>query len=974
MRIRFNILLTILSYSCASIAGLPLKWNVETSRAVHTKFDAYQGETLSFEATLQSYGKPLEAPAQYAFYWQTNGMGNAYWSAPCTVPDASRVAGAVTNVLFATFTPDMDVGAKSYNCFIGLAGSIYHAAFQLNLRPSPGAIPNELPFPQKVIDFATVEVRNAPWPSAGSARPLPKYLHELSFDDTYPDEAAWFYALPHDYSSCSAVRDGDFLCRNYDWRLDDAAEFVVRMSAGEGRFASVGVANCGTNLSEQIATSGKWSRYYRCLPGRTVDGINENGVCAEVNVVGGDPLGRWPTNGTIHCMGAVRWVLDHATDAGMAASNLVEHLYFPAGFTQNFHWMVADAEQTWIVENGTCSNVTGRAVMTNFPLLPTPGEGAGRERYELLLSPAYSITNAWYTRAYSRDTEWVSEFKDPDEMEAAKSAWETYGKEALRGKGLWQTVHTSVYDLTNRTLRVAVQEVDDWYTFALNAPATKAELDSKRDKTNLTVYAVQEITEWVPDAHGQTLGLTGQPSIEWYGEENPGRFFCYWGDYASYNNGPEDETITFSHPESGDEFTAHKAVVGRTVVPTGDTLAKKSETATPADLALKRDLDDLAYVTTVPGGWTPTEVDGHRYDIYYDGHSGWYVEKLTYYPEWGEWYYDDYEWVEGPEDAETIVAHKIWSDETITFMRQQVEVQDSLALVSQIGNQAEIAARDYIQNNDIAKTKTILRTGKPGEYGTGWGTMHYQFSSDRRWWSMIVPTLTATVTSGGYVDAGGNDVTASTLYYGPASNYCRADPLSVRDHTPILKFDRSDGTNGEARCQSAEWLVGITGGSGSSTSQKYDNALDADACCLLAKTEVHHADGFLSLVPVARDGVAPIEFDRSDYYYYSNHYVLGNFRYDAPVVSDTSASVRCRYDVAASTGSYRTNFTAWCTINLTSSGTYVTTNPDYGRVLTDTTRGLYYDSGLKATWRVAVTNGCFFTEIVSTNNVTEGVN
>ncbi|MBQ0032819.1 MAG: hypothetical protein KBT68_08470, partial [bacterium] len=51
-------------------------------------------------------------------------------------------------------------------------------------------------------------------------------------------------------------------------------------------------------------------------------------------------------------------------------------------------------------------------------------------------------------------------------------AWAAHDKEYFRGKtnnGIpwWQTVHTSIYDISNRTLRVAVQETDDWYTFAV---------------------------------------------------------------------------------------------------------------------------------------------------------------------------------------------------------------------------------------------------------------------------------------------------------------------------------------------------------------------------------------------------------------------------------------------------------------------------------------------------------------------------
>ena len=65
-----------------------------------------QGETLTFEAALQSKGKPLDAPLNYSFFWQTNGMGSTYWEAPCPVPSSS-LDGASTNVLFATFTPSM---------------------------------------------------------------------------------------------------------------------------------------------------------------------------------------------------------------------------------------------------------------------------------------------------------------------------------------------------------------------------------------------------------------------------------------------------------------------------------------------------------------------------------------------------------------------------------------------------------------------------------------------------------------------------------------------------------------------------------------------------------------------------------------------------------------------------------------------------------------------------------------------------
>ena len=138
-------------------AAVPLRWIVETSKVIPASFEAYQGETISFDAIMNTYGKPLaEGLDNPRIYWQTNGMGSVYWSAPAT---------AVSNVLKATWHPQMDVGARIYNCFIGVTGSIYRAAFQLRMRPSPGADPEYLPLPTQLIDFSRVKVLNPPWPT-----------------------------------------------------------------------------------------------------------------------------------------------------------------------------------------------------------------------------------------------------------------------------------------------------------------------------------------------------------------------------------------------------------------------------------------------------------------------------------------------------------------------------------------------------------------------------------------------------------------------------------------------------------------------------------------------------------------------------------------------------------------------------------------------------------------------------------------
>ena len=328
---------------------------------------------------------------------------------------------------------------------------------------------------EEIVTNAYLTGENA----SGAARTLPKYLWLADFADSYPDAAQEYYRSRGNGKvdgGCSAVRRGGYLSRNFDFPFDERSEFVVRMAAGAGRFASVGVAQVGTNLTEAIVTSGKPSRWYKALPGATVDGINERGVIAEINVVD-TPVMGWHTGGDIHPLAAVRWVLDNATNAYQAATYLAANIRFPQGWAQNYHYMVADAEKTYIVENGTATDgdeyhePDEPVTMTNFQLSKFPWDGMGMERFGLLLGGA-NITNAWYTRAYRRETTppWVS---DLAEVIAYTNdifdAWATHDKEYFRSstKVWWQTVHTSIYDMTNRTLRIAVQETDDWYTFAV---------------------------------------------------------------------------------------------------------------------------------------------------------------------------------------------------------------------------------------------------------------------------------------------------------------------------------------------------------------------------------------------------------------------------------------------------------------------------------------------------------------------------
>lgn len=146
---------------CAS-AAVPFDWVADVDRPAPVPVPVLRGETVDLRAALVRRGRPFDPAAESAMiYWQTNGMGDAWWSAPADIS---------SNVLSATWTPAMDPGAALVTAFIGTTGEdgrSYRAWATLRILHAPGAVPNELPLPVRAIDFATVAWTNAPWALPG---------------------------------------------------------------------------------------------------------------------------------------------------------------------------------------------------------------------------------------------------------------------------------------------------------------------------------------------------------------------------------------------------------------------------------------------------------------------------------------------------------------------------------------------------------------------------------------------------------------------------------------------------------------------------------------------------------------------------------------------------------------------------------------------------------------------------------------
>jgi hypothetical protein len=167
----------LLLLPAARLSAAPsFTWPVPSNRIFAASAQAWRGETLELNPQWPAATNGLA----FAMYWQTNGMGSAWWS------DA-------TNAF--TWTPAKDCGADAYRIFIqasDAASSIsWRANLSLRILPSPGASPNVLPLPAQTIDFSQIEVLNAPW------------LDALAADDIYirrdgsslTREGAWLTSL-----------------------------------------------------------------------------------------------------------------------------------------------------------------------------------------------------------------------------------------------------------------------------------------------------------------------------------------------------------------------------------------------------------------------------------------------------------------------------------------------------------------------------------------------------------------------------------------------------------------------------------------------------------------------------------------------------------------------------------------------------------------------------------------------------------
>lgn len=137
-----------------AFAAVPLAWTATPTSPTHMPAPVPHGSTVEFSVTLKGFTDPaIGAGADVRLWFQTNGMGSTWFSAP---------AAFVSNVVTATFGPEQDTGADRVNCFFGAPSNVFASAV-LRLTHAPGFVPNAITPPVHTLDFSALAVKNAPY-------------------------------------------------------------------------------------------------------------------------------------------------------------------------------------------------------------------------------------------------------------------------------------------------------------------------------------------------------------------------------------------------------------------------------------------------------------------------------------------------------------------------------------------------------------------------------------------------------------------------------------------------------------------------------------------------------------------------------------------------------------------------------------------------------------------------------------------
>ena len=407
--------------------------------------------------------------------------------------------------------------------------------------------------------------------------------------------------------------------------------------------------------------------------------------------------------------------------------------------------------------------------------------------------------------------------------------------------------------------------------------------------------------------------------------------------------------------------------------------------------------------TTQPYSWEDGDYVEYYIDIEADGRYWWgnaYVPKNS--PVVTFMFYSDY-----------------WDEETGDYFYDEVEVigrrqpggWDRTNPLDTFAHQSELTSINSSitsLRNTLNGESKVLRTGKYGEYGTGYGYVQRMLDNERRIWRIRVPKFSS-------VSGMTTNNSTMTPFYRTVDN--ATTPSSAQEYTPRVlsniqtwlpgwnfsrKLRETRGIYGTDSVSFADYNIGLFFGGGTNADMCVLNYVVAHTnrspMCfnvslvtnrmtkIVVDATQGHRDAFIKYVDYPQVHVRQQTANYNSYTVTNENWLtmkaLGFYEGTSSTSNGTiPLNMLCIFD-AELKSEYRqknngnitvrtasvTNLltTATVTINCTSATTLENVYAPYYRLVTthDEENNFYYDAARDCTYRIAVTNGCFYADWV----------
>lgn len=355
-----------------------------------------------------------------------------------------------------------------------------------------------------------------------SKNKITDYLYEITYGNI-----DYQYAYDHfiDFISgaCSAIRNGKWFGRNFDWKYNHQVTFVVHTPKTFDRLAVLGVSGIIPGVIDSNANNTSiiidGTDMHKLIPFYLLDGVNEKGVFCTYNITPTeDYIYKYinpskEVRETVSVQMLVRFILDRFNTAQEAITYLTEHvlIYIPDSMLDmdyQCHFLIGDYNSTYVIEfERNKIKVINANYITNFTInnvkfnsdhtvkYPNPTEsgiyeyGFGLERWDIIaknysscitLEGMQDVLNRVKYSNFIEEPFWYSELVKmeddigglvtvdtlPEDCQNAREEAElNYLDKDRDTEKAWITCHSSIYNICCKELHIKSQEEETKYQF-----------------------------------------------------------------------------------------------------------------------------------------------------------------------------------------------------------------------------------------------------------------------------------------------------------------------------------------------------------------------------------------------------------------------------------------------------------------------------------------------------------------------------